>query len=99
MTNKPIYPLTEAEDQELEDHHDSHSSQYDSLAEWKNEVVQFGDASFQKPIIQPLTYPDHLEKLVTKASVYFQELAEWESNLTEEELDAAIAKDEIIIPF
>ena len=99
MTDKPIYPLSDAEDQELMDHEESYASQYESLAEWKNEVAQFGDASFQKTTIKQLTYPGHLAELKAKQDAYGQKLAEWNNNLTEDELDAEIAKGEIIIPF
>lgn len=37
---KPIYPLTDEQEQELIDFDENYASQYDSLAEWENEVIQ-----------------------------------------------------------
>jgi len=76
---KPIYPLTEKEEMDLMEHDDSHSSQYESLAEWKSEVAQFGDASFSQPKIQPLVYEGRLKVLKDKLTEWSKNFAEWEN--------------------
>lgn len=73
------YPLTDEEEQILIDFDDNYASQYDGLAEWENEVSQFGDATFPKPVIKPLVYPDKLQHWIDLAKQYNVDLAKWEA--------------------
>ncbi len=82
---KPIYPLTDEQEQTLIDFDECYASQYDSLAEWKNEVIQFGDATFPKPKIKPLVYPDKLQHWIDLVKQYNVDLAEWEAESTKDD--------------
>lgn len=80
---KPQYPLTDEQEQTLIDFDEDYASQYDSLAEWGNEVAQFGNASFPRPIIKPFTYPDKLQYWIDLVKQYNIDLAEWKAQITE----------------
>lgn len=84
---KPEYPLTNEEEQELIDFDENYASQYDSLAGWENEVKQFGDATFPRPVIKPFIYPDKLQHWIDLVEQYNADLKKWEAESTEDEDD------------
>lgn len=75
---KPIYPITEKEELSLIEHEECHAIQFESEAEWRNEVKQFGDASFQRPKIKPLVYTGDLKVLKDKVDKWAKEVKAWE---------------------
>ncbi len=76
-TQKPIYPITEKEELSLIEHEECHAIQFESLAEYCNEVAQFGDASFQRPEIKPLVYIGELKVLKDKVDKWAKDLKDW----------------------
>lgn len=81
---KPTFPLTDEQEQELIDFDECYTSQYDSLTEWKNEVAQFGDVTFPRPVIKPLVYPARLQHWIDLVKQYNADLAKWEAESTED---------------
>lgn len=76
---KPIYPISEEEELSLIEYEEGHAIQFESLAEYRNEVAQFGDASFQRPEIKPLVYIGDLKVLKDKVDKWVKDLKIWES--------------------
>lgn len=87
FNSKPEYPLTDEQEQELIDFDEAYACQYDSLAEWENKVKQFGDATFPRPVIRLLRYPDKLQHWIDLVEQYNADLKKWEAESTEDEDD------------
>lgn len=80
---KPIYPLTDEQEQELIDFDEAYANQYDLLAEWEHEVALCGYATFPRPIIEPLSYSDKLQHWIDLCKQYNVDLAKWEAESTD----------------